>query len=115
MTILWLRRGRCVVNTSMRRRECELGFVYDTDLCGQPLECGLDYEPPEVGDRETPSYPAVYRLSSVCVSGVNIMGLISDQLIREIEEAACEYYERGKGWEEDEFWGSSSGADGFYV
>jgi len=43
------------------------------------------------------------------------MGLISDQLIREIEEAACEYYERGKGWEEDEFWGSSSGADGFYV
>ena len=79
-----------------------LPFRYETELCGEVLECELDFEPEEVGDRETPGYPATYSLQSVKVGGVEIVGLISDGLIREIEEAAYGYYEGG-GYEGDSF------------
>lgn len=77
-------------------------FRYDTELAGHPLECELEYEPAEVGDRETPGYPAVYRLYSISVAGVDITGLVSDGLFREIEEAAHDYYEGGQ-YDEDHF------------
>ena len=79
-----------------------IGFRYETELAAHPLECELEHQPAELGDRETPGYPAVYAVQSVKVAGVDITGLISDRLVREIEEAAHEYFEGG-GYEDDNF------------
>ena len=78
-----------------------LFFVYRTELVQHPLDCSLDYEAAERGDSESPGYPASYSLQEVLLRGVNIMGLISEGLIDEIEEAAYEYFESGQAQVDD--------------
>ena len=79
-----------------------IGFTYETELAAFPLECEIEHEPAEIGDSESPGYPAVYRLCSISIAGVDITGLISNKLFREIEEAAYDYFE-GPGYQEDSF------------
>lgn len=73
-----------------------LDFVYRTELCGEPLECEIEYEAAYDGGWEEPSYPATYAVYTVKVAGVDISGLVSDSLIQEIEEAAHDYFESGQ-------------------
>lgn len=79
-----------------------LDFVYETELCGQPLECEIEYEPAEYGGMDGPSYPATFSVYTVKVGGVDITGLVSESLIDEITEAAYDYFEGGQA-EADNF------------
>jgi hypothetical protein len=79
-----------------------IGFTYETELAAHPLDCEIEHEPEERGDAESPGYPAVYRLCSISIAGVDITGLISERLFREIEEAAYDYFE-GPQYQEDCF------------
>ena len=81
---------------SIDKRSGVVLFVYETELSPKPLECFLDHEPAELGDREMPGYPATYSLQQVVLSGIDITGLISEELVRSIEEAAYEYFESGQ-------------------
>jgi hypothetical protein len=71
-------------------------FTYETELAAHPLDCEIEYEPEEVGDLESPGYPAVYRLCSIAIAGVDITGLVSNRVFREVEEAAYDYFEGGR-------------------
>lgn len=90
------------MSTRFRPSEGLIGFRYETELAAHPLDCEIDHEPAEVGDSESPGYPPVYRLYSISIAGIDITGLISNKLFREIEEAAYDYFE-GSGYQEDSF------------
>lgn len=90
------------MSTKFRPMEGMIGFTYETELADRPLDCEIEHEPEERGDSESPGYPAVYRLCSVSIGGIDITGLISNKLFREIEEAAYDYFE-GPGYQEDSF------------
>lgn len=90
------------MSIKFRPSEGMIGFTYDTELAAHPLDCEIEHEPEERGDSESPGYPAVYRLCSVSICGIDITGLISNKLFREIEEAAYDYFE-GDGYQEDNF------------
>ena len=72
------------MSTKFRPAEGMIGFTYDTELAAHPLDCEIEHEPEERGDSESPGYPAVYRLCSVAICGIDITGLVSDKLFRAV-------------------------------
>lgn len=73
----------------------QIYFTYEHKDVPAPIECVLEYEPAERGDRERgtglqlePDYDAVAYLESACVGGIEIVQLLSEEIVQEIEEAA---------------------------
>jgi hypothetical protein len=63
-----------------------------------PIECTLDCEPPQRGAREhgtglqlEPDYDASAELTSARVGGVEIITLLSEDLVYEIQSAALRH------------------------
>ena len=52
------------------------------------LDCELEYSPAEQGTETDPPWPAAAYLMSAKVGGVDILPLLSERLIKTIEEAA---------------------------
>lgn len=66
----------------------ELDYHYDK---GGMLECVGEYTPPERGHPDNgPNYPAEVTLIAATACGMDVLELLSDDTVREIEEAMLE-------------------------
>jgi hypothetical protein len=64
---------------------------FETELADYPLICTLEVE------EERDGYPATYTLVGVTLNHLDVMGIISDDLIGQIQEAAYITFENPNG------------------
>jgi hypothetical protein len=66
---------------------------FNYDFAGGTLNCELEYETAEYGQREgglqvEPDYPACMTLYNVYINGIDVVDLLSEKTILDIETAA---------------------------
>lgn len=70
-------------------------FTYNHPGLAEDVICHLEYEPAERGSRERgiqmePDYPASMTLHHAWLRGVDILGILSEDIVMEIEADALE-------------------------